>query len=288
MSREDDGGLELLQQAVAGYSRVFVILSPPRCGSTACARALWEHDLVRYYSHEPFELTYFDGAGLDTVAGKLARPLDLCDAYKKRVQGEALVIKEMPYQVGRHIGLLVPLATAPVVFLIRDPRLSIQSRMNKKLEVGDDPVYPLIESGWELLLQQIEHCRERAVPHVIVDAADFRRHPEAVFAQVFGHLDLSFSTDILAWRSGRHLEIDNLDGRHRHLYRRVLRSRGIEPPVEDVPSLRSFPEEGGWREHVMWCMGVYEALRAAPERVRVHGEGFSQPITGTGDWPARA
>lgn len=261
----DGAGLELLHRAVVGYSQVFVVLSPPRCGSTAFARMLWEHDLVRYYSHEPFELAYFDGAGLDTVADLLARPLDLCENYKERALGEGLVIKEMPYQVGARYGLLLSLATAPVVFLLRDPRLSIESRMRKRREVGEDPLYPLIESGWELLRGQIEHCRERSIPYLIVDSADFRARPQAVFPQVFERLGLSYSADILAWRSGGGIDLDNLDGRHRHLYRRVLRSRGIEPPVEDVPPLESFPEEGGWRDHVEWCMGVYEALRASPE-----------------------
>lgn len=265
---DEASGLGLLQRTVEPYSNVFLVLSPPRCSSTAFARTLWEHDQIRYYSHEPFELTYFDGAGLDVVADKLAQPLDLCDAYKGRAVGAGLVIKEMPYQVGRHAATLIALATAPVVFLIRDPRLAVQSRMRKKSEVGDDPHYPLIESGWELLLRQIDHCREHSVPYLIVDATDFRTRPDSIFRQVFERLGLEYSPDLLGWRSGQHIEIDNLDGRHRHLYERVLRSRGIEPPVEEVPPLDSFPIQGRWREHVEWCLGVYRELRESPERVR--------------------
>lgn len=269
---DDDRELKLLRAAVARYSDVVVVLSPPRCSSTAFARTLWEHERVRYYSHEPFERTYFDGAGIEVVADTLEQPLDLLEAYKETAAGEALVIKEMPYQVGARAATLLALATTPVVFLIRDPRLAVQSRMRKKVEVGDEPLYPLIESGWELLLRQLDHCREQAIPYLIADAADFRAHPGAIFEQVCARLGLNYSPELLRWRSGRHIEIDNLDGRHRHLYARVLRSRGIEPPIEEVPSLESFPQAGGWREHVEWCLGVYESLRAAPERLRAPRE----------------
>ena len=61
----------------ARHSAVYVIVSPPRCGSTAFARVFWEHPSVRYYSHEPFEVTYYRKEGLAEVAAKLAAPLDL-------------------------------------------------------------------------------------------------------------------------------------------------------------------------------------------------------------------
>ena len=56
-----------LREATERYSDIYVIVSPPRCSSTAFARVLWQHPSVGYYSHEPFEVTYFDGAGLDGV-----------------------------------------------------------------------------------------------------------------------------------------------------------------------------------------------------------------------------
>ena len=46
-----------LGKARSRYSDVIVIVSPPRCRSTALARVFWEHPLVRYYAHEPFEST---------------------------------------------------------------------------------------------------------------------------------------------------------------------------------------------------------------------------------------
>ncbi len=41
------------------YDQIYVIVSPPRCSSTAFARVFWELPTVKYYAHEPFEGTYF-------------------------------------------------------------------------------------------------------------------------------------------------------------------------------------------------------------------------------------
>ncbi len=246
---------------------VVAIVSPPRCSSTAFARMFWEHPAFRYYSHEPFEVTYYDGLGMDAVLEKLRAPLDLSRCYGAQPQGEGLVIKEMPYQVGKRIDLLFSLATAPVVFLLRDPRLNIASRMHNKVVGGEPPLYPLIESGWRLLARHIDRCRQRGVDHILVDATDFRSHPQDVFTQVFDRLGFQFSRAQLRWHPCTDIELDNLDGRHRHLYRRVLQSSGIQPATESVPELSEFPEEDGLRAHVARCLELYQQLRKSPQRI---------------------
>ena len=259
----------VLAQALEKYEAVYVIVSPPRCSSTALARVFWEHPSVRYYSHEPFEVTYYWKQGVDQVAEKLKDPLDLraINARPGSVEGEALVIKEMPYQVGDRFPLLVAMATAPLVFIIRDPRQNIASRMDKKIEGGASPYYPQVESGWDLIAAQIGWCRDRGVPFKIVDAADFRNAPERIFPQLFDGLGLSFSTDMLSWQPYAEVELDNLDGTHRHLYQRVLESRGLEPATERIPPLDSFPTIDGFREHVAHCLEIYTALREDDARI---------------------
>lgn len=252
------------------HTEIYAIVSPPRCSSTAFARVFWEHPTVRYYRHEPFEVTYYDGSDLSAVEAKLDAPLDLNDLKATRAHDGArsLVIKEMPYQVGTRFPLLGALATRPLVFLMRDPRLSIASRMAKKEEVGDNPIFPKIESGWELLRRQIEWCRDRSKPHLLVDSTDFRNKPLAVFPRVFEHLGLEFSPAMLEWQPCPEVELDNLGGRHRHLYGAVLESAGIKPEEHAIPSLESFPEEDGWRDHVGRCLEIYEELAASDCRVR--------------------
>lgn len=252
------------------HSRIHTIVSPPRCSSTAFARVFWEQPSVRYYCHEPFEATYYWGRDLKDVVERLDSPIDLAEL--KHVQGDsdgsALVIKEMPYQVGDRFPLLASLATKPIVFLMRDPRLNVASRIQKKREVGDSPFFPLVETGWELLVSQIAYCRREGVPHLIVDSSDFRNSPSEIFPQVLDHFDLAYEPETLRWEECREVELDNLEGAHRHLYGEVLGSRGIKPDLEEIPPLEWFPEEQGMRDHVSQCLDLYEGLRASKERVR--------------------
>lgn len=253
------------------YANIYIIISPPRCSSTAFARLFWEQPTVRYYSHEPFETTYFMGKSLNDVAARLNNPIDLQHIKKNvsDVQGNSLVIKEMPYQVGTNFSLLAQITTHPLIFLLRDPRLNIASRMAKKEEVGDTPFFPLIETGWELLAAQIKQCEAQQIPHMIVDAADFRNYPELIFSQIFARLRLPFVTKTIAWRSNCQVNLDNLDGQHTHLYDHVLQSKGMEPDTDPIPPLNSFPETNGFRGHVAQCLQTYKKLSSSPARICV-------------------
>jgi hypothetical protein len=245
------------------YENIFVIISPPRCSSTAFSRVFWEQPSIRYYSHEPFEVTYFEGAGLDQVVEKLKNPLDL-DSIKKNQyarQSTGLVIKEMPYQVGPDYDLLISLSNHPIMFLIRDPRLNILSRIQKKIEAGQDPDFPLIETGWELIVEQVRYCQKQEIQYLVIDSTEFRNCPDDVFGQIFEEIDLPFSPEMLSWRSTPEVNLDNLGGHHSHLYKRVLKSTGIEPPTERNPSLSEIPERDGFREHLNKCMAIYKSLR---------------------------
>lgn len=259
----------LLETLRARHARVHVIVSPPRCGSTAFARVFWEHPTVRYYCHEPFEVTYYQQAGLDAVAEKLAAPLDLA-ALGATVSADAtsLVLKEMPYQVGDRFALLARMATPPLLFLIRDPRLNIASRIARKEEVGDSPFFPQIETGWTLIAEQVAYCRAHAIPYRIVEARDFRNAPLHLFPHVFAAFGLSFSPDMIEWEPYPEIDLDNLEGEHTHLYRRVLASSGLQRATEPVPALDAFPEAHGVRAHVAACLEVYDRLQYDSNRLR--------------------
>jgi hypothetical protein len=252
------------------YDDIYVIVSPPRCSSTAFARVYWEQPSIRYYAHEPFEGTYFMDQGLDHVLDNLHNALDLRDikSYSFAGLGKSLVIKEMPYQVGEHLPLLLGLTKKPVVFLTRDPRQNIASRMAKKQEVGDNPLFPHIETGWQLIADQIEYCKENGIPYMIVDAKDFRNQPVAIFRQLFKRLGLPFQEDMLHWNSRPDVDIDNLEGDHHHLYQDVLSSTGMRPDTDAIPALSSFPVENGYRAHVRQCMQIYQRLLVSPARIK--------------------
>ncbi len=251
------------------YPKIYSIVSPPRCSSTPLSRVFWEHPEVAFYSHEPFEITYFRQAPLADVAAKLRDPLDVraVASKPKNPEARALVIKEMPYQVGPCFPHLVALSSPPIVFLLRNPRISIASRMDKKREVGDSPIFPLIETGWQLVREQVAYCDQHEIPYVIVRADDFRNRPLEVLPQLFERLGLDFSPDMVSWQSRGDLEIDNLGGDHTHLYTRVLLSSGLDPEIDGLPAMERFPIEGGFREHVEEALEIYEELSSSPERI---------------------
>lgn len=136
--------------------------------------------------------------------------------------------------------------------------------------VGDNPLFPLVESGWELIQRQVRWCQMNEIDHVIVDSMDYRNQPAVIFEQLFARFQLPFSNRMLSWKPMADVDIDNLDGRHRHLYERVMGSAGIQPATEPIPELKSFPVDKGFREHVSQCIGIYEQLRRAPARLRVN------------------
>jgi hypothetical protein len=242
------------------HGDVYVLIGPPRTASTAVSRILWNHPAVGWYAHEPFEPTWYQRAPVERAAELLEAP-EAVALLGGRGAGDGLVVKEMTFQVGDAFPLLAGLATRPVVFLIRDPRLAIASRMKVLRRTGRPEVFPLRESGWEDLARQLAHVRRAGTPHVIVDSSDLRRAPDRVAPALLETLGLSFTSDLLTWESSTATGLSAVSGADDPFYQRVLDSRGIEPPAETVPDLSAFPTDGGFREHVAECVARYEQLR---------------------------
>lgn len=244
------------------HGDVYVLVGPPRTASTAVSRILWNHPQVGFYSHEPFEATWYQGAGVERAAELLDAP-EAVGALGGRGAGRALVVKEMTFQVGDAFPLLASLATRPLVFLIRDPRLTIASRMKVLRRSGRPEVFPLRESGWEDLARQLAWAQREGVEHVVVDSSDLRRAPDAVVPALLERLGLPYAPELLTWESSAATGLSSVSGAEDPFYRRVLDSRGLEAPAEPIPDLMDFPPDGGFREHVAECTAQYEALRAA-------------------------
>jgi hypothetical protein len=252
------------------HDDVFVIVSPPRCSSTALARVFWEHPSVRYYCHEPFESHYYSQDPVETAMEKINNSLDL-QRVKKTIHnttGNNLVIKEMPYQVGKNLDILIRLATRPIIFLIRDPRKNIASRIKNKVIGGAPKKYPFVESGWHLIQKQIGYCRKNGIPFCVIDSRDFRNEPKEFLGALFQRIGLQFTPKMLSWRAVPDVELDNLGGPHQHLYHRILNSRGLVPDKNPAPRLEYFSSGDGFRKHVQECLIIYQQIRQAPERVQ--------------------
>lgn len=243
------------------HGEVLLIVAPPRTASTALARILWNHPDVGFYSHEPFEPTYYRDAPLADAATLLESPTAVGELGGAGGSGTTLVVKEMTFQVGDAFPLLAGLATRPIVFLIRDPRLSIASRMRVLERAGRPAAFPLRESGWDDLEHQLAHVRAAGVEHLIVDSTHLRAMPTRAAPLILERLGLSYAPELLTWHASSATGLSAVSGADDPFYQRVLASGGLQAPAEDVPGLDAFPEAGGFRAHVMECVARYRALR---------------------------
>ena len=242
------------------HGEVLVIVAPPRTASTALARVLWNHPQVGFYSHEPFEPTYYRGEGPEVAVELLEAPEPVA-TLGGRGSGDALVVKEMTFQVGDAFPLLAELATRPIVFVIRDPRLSVASRMRVLRRADRPEVFPLRESGWDDLEAQLAYVEGERIEHVIVDSTGLRAVPSRIVPAVFARLGLDYAPELLTWESSKATGLSAVSGERDPFYERVLASGGLEAPQEELPSMEHFPEQDGFRAHVAECVARYEVLR---------------------------
>jgi sulfotransferase family protein len=248
-----------LRKIAGRHGLVLLIISPPRASSTAFARVLWASSAIAYYAHEPYEATYFRNANGASPRATLASPLSLARITGPK-SGQGLLIKEISFQAGESFPELAGLVTAPVLFLVRDPRLTVWSRRNVRRRQGSSPDFPLAETGWEALASQLKYCCEHDLDYCLVDATDFRAQPQKVLSAACARLGIPFESGQLNWASLPGLCLSN----HRtsgpdHFFTRVLSSRGVEPPDEMVPGLGEFPA-GELRDHLGWALGLYHDL----------------------------
>ncbi|HET6287527.1 MAG TPA: hypothetical protein VFG15_12350 [Amycolatopsis sp.] len=244
---------------------IHLVVGPPRCASTAFARVLWNNPEIRYYSHEPYESTHYRALDPDHADAVLADPLDLHTVIPPK-DGKKLLVKEMTFQVGKHFPRLLARTAHPVVFLVRDPRLTISSRRRIKASHDLPTEFPLTETGWPDLVDQLAHCREHGVEYLLVDSHDYRTAPGPIFERILSAWDLRFEEDQLRWRPQPELALSNHGADY--FYSRVLNSTGIEPPTERIPAFADFPAENGLRDHVEWATAQYDRMREDGNFVR--------------------
>lgn len=248
------------------HERIFLIIAPPRTASTALARCFWEIPQIRFYSHEPYETCYYERKPETEAFKNLTNPIDLGTKYKAKNNNENswLLIKEMPYQVGidEKFNHLLSLVTEPIIVLIRDPRLNIMSRIKKRKEAQQEVYFPLIETGWEFLNVQLRIMKENDKDFFILDSTDFReRTPEIIKKMMKKFRVFLDPVSLLDWIPNPNIELDNLNGRHRHLYKRVLSSNSIVKPYEEMPEINDFPDY--FKNHVLDALKIYQSLRSS-------------------------
>ena len=280
------GELDELQGILAS-NRPFLVISPPRSVSTAVGRALTQHSRIGPYIHEPCD----DWAHHDGPIRSISEHL------RRGAISPSTLIKEMTFQLGTAevCDAFLSSAHSPVVFLTRDPRLSIESRIRMVLAdilregrctpdesaaitraldehdyaaldgVLTEEVFPIAFTGWDAFAIQVERCREASIDHLIVDASTFRTHPREVLQRTLRRVDLAFEEGMLAWSDRDRPEIGMEE--QGAWYRRVLDSTSIEAATEPIVEVDRFPAR--FREHLPGALATHERLATLPTYVRV-------------------
>lgn len=267
----------LSENLIADFDPIAVILSPPRCGSTVLARSFWQHRAFRWYLHEPYDRAYHIGLGSQPQP-VTDMVIDRIGLFRHSQKGTGLVIKEMTFQAGDVIEEF-QVATMPVIFLIRDPRLSVLSRMRRRELDGDIASFPAGEAGWRDLIAAIALFRAAGTPYVIVDISDIRRKPNVALRALCHRLDLPWDPAMLRWESLTGLRLGNIGGRQDAWYGRVLSSTAWEQPDERLPSPDVFHEHG-MRDVVAECLTAYRQVRMDPQYLGIN----ASPLTGLAEW----
>jgi hypothetical protein len=239
-----DDELARVGEALTGtFGTRLLLVSPPRTGSTPVARMLWQHSQVTHHCHEPFEAVYWGKSGSGSVADLLLNPMDV--ASGTRVPQEdvprpaGLLVKDMTFQLrAEEFAFLAGLATAPVVFVGRDPRLATTSRLRVVHELSGAETFDPFESGWQSLGEQVEFCRAHDVPYLVVDSADLRTDPDGMSRALLAALGMPQQPDLVSWAPRPELRLvaedvgammSDVRAVDDPFYRRVLSSTGIQP-----------------------------------------------------------
>lgn len=268
--------MEASNDVICAFQRRIVLVSPPRTGSTLVARILWEHRRVQYHCHEPFEARYWGGHD-ESVRQNLRNPLRVPAGGRVPLEevgpNSGVLLKEMSFQLdAQQFATLSGMATAPVVFVMRDPVLSTASRLRIVHELYGADTFPPFESGWQSLTAHVAACRDRDVPYVIVDSDDLRTSPGATASALLAALGLG-SQPVVHWRPRPELhlctpEVGSLMSTARvhddPFYRRILRSDGVQPPDRATAEDRASIAAAGLAEHLGRWVKSHERLRADP------------------------
>lgn len=120
-----------------GQANIRLILAPPRTGSTLVEALLSQNDGIQASCHEPFVMLGYYGE--DSKDG-YRRLIEAIEKNKSEMNAPiTLLVKEMSHwlAVKREFEKLLPLVSDPVLFLIRNPLLSMESRIKKVLQVWE-------------------------------------------------------------------------------------------------------------------------------------------------------
>ena len=205
-------------------------------------------------------------------------------------------MKCMSFQLGTGevAQILLRHAGRPPLFPLRDPVLTIESRLRRVLSdmlraseprtADQDRITKALETaeyaavddlvsdtflsrdqmGLDALEAHVDFCRREKIPFLLVDTERLRASPETTVPILARCWKLQYEEPMIRWRRETFPDHGVLPEQSAW-FERVSRSSGFEQPTERPIPVRAFPEK--LQATVTDAVAVFEDLRTGPENV---------------------
>lgn len=249
---------------------VHIILGPARSGTTMLAMALTGSSGVGYYAHEPFETMYYekDDKSIGYERMSQALPINMLRIEKGRSRSDRLLVKEMTFQIHSIYEEFISLSQYPIIFHVRNPLITMESRLRMKKLMGLNPHFPLYETGWTHIFEQIETCQKIRKDYIIADMDDLLEYPGRVTKEICQRSNLPWSAELLQWNLYQETNFDPM-GHHSKLYEKVIASKGIQKKRNREITLENFNDRPDVQNYLAITLEKYQQLLSDPHKICV-------------------
>lgn len=121
-----------------GRLQTYIIIAPPRTNSSVVEHALGNSPDIGHECHEPFLNARHDNFDPDHGYRQIYESIG-GEQFEQSGESTSVVVKEMSHWIGKNeeYKRLAELTTKPVVILMRNPLLSVESRLRRVLTTMD-------------------------------------------------------------------------------------------------------------------------------------------------------
>jgi hypothetical protein len=121
-----------------GRLKTYIIIAPPRTNSSLVEHALGNSSDIKHECHEPFLNARHEDFDTDHGYQQIYESIG-GEKFERSGKKTSVVIKEMSHWIakGGEYKRLIGITTKPIIVLIRDPLLSVESRIRRVLTTMD-------------------------------------------------------------------------------------------------------------------------------------------------------
>lgn len=121
-----------------GRLQTYIIIAPPRTNSSVVEHAIGNSPDINHECHEPFLNARHDNFDPDHGYRQIYESIG-GEQFEQSGGSTAVVVKEMSHWIGKNeeYKRLVTITTKPIVILVRNPLLTVESRLRRVLSTMD-------------------------------------------------------------------------------------------------------------------------------------------------------